>query len=627
MERYRDPRVLQCAHHFCKVCLEEIADRHPQGSVTCPTCRHVTPIEGDTSITSLPKYRVVNDFIGNVNAAIEDNTNVKLDRYCDVCKDNNRTRATRFCFGCSISLCDPCNNHKHTRLGSYQGHRTFPISSHMFCSSHENKFNVLHCKRCEQMCSPLSAIEEHAEHEYYPIEEETTDIHIDIQNVIFNMKNVKEENMISAKIHFLLEKAKTKQSDFKAAISNIKAGIQQLEAKVAKIAEEVLTSFSAEIKHLEMTACDLDDYKDSKEKLKNHLIFLAEEASNQELFVRQRELPKFEPNFFKKLISKPEVELPVLGNTLREITAQLDKYQQELTIHYDKYIMYNDGKVGAPLVNLKKITDLNVGDNICGLTVDSVRERLVVRRMDTTAPITVYDFQGQQLQVLGKDVEGIADGKDKCIAIDTKRNVYILPMENGSLGTMDMNGTIMDQFKLIDSSLYGAAYCETDFYVTSRLNPHQVYLIDPNTKQKMASFAPNTTFSYPYNVHSCLYSSGSVTKPVIIVSDWNSHCIKVLDMSGHLLHTYGKEGKEGQGDGELYYPWVVCTDPGGRIIVWDRDNGRVVSFWSEGDNDIWEVLLDKDKLPNNNHPTVVCDPVTRRLFVAFSNNTNILVFE
>ena len=621
MERYRDPRVLQCAHHFCKVCLEEIADRHPQGSVTCPTCRHVTPIEGDTGVSSLAIYRVVNDFIGNVNAAITPNPNATLGtKYCDVCNDKG-TRATRVCFGCILCLCDSCNNSKHTNLYNCLEHKTFPITSHIFCDRHENSFNLVFCKTCKEMCCPLSAMEEHTDHECGPMATETTTMREDLQVVINKINNDTEEKLNSDKVHYLLEKVKKTQSDFKEAIGNIKTSIKQLEAKVVKMEEEIITHLTAEIKHLDMMSCDLRDYKDSKEVLEKHLIYLAEEASNQELFVRQRELPKYDPDFFKQLICKPEIELPVLGNTLSDVTAQLNKFHKELNLNYHSHVVNNHSKVGSPLKNLKTETNFNAGKNIYGLAVDSVRERLVVRRSDTTAPITVYDFQGQQLQVLGKDVDGIAGG-GQGIAIDTKRDLYILPMADGSLVTMDMNGIVIDEIKLLKTTLNGAAYCETEFYVTSSIFPHKIYLIDPNTKQKVASFSPNTTFNYTRYVHSCQFTSGGVTKPVIVVSDKNDHCIKVFNISGHLLHTYGKAGR---GDGELKSPYGVCIDPGGRIIVCDSDNNRVASFWSEGDKDKWEILLGKDKLPGGYHPNVACDPVTRRLFVA--DNTNIHVFQ
>ena len=77
----------------------------------------------------------------------------------------------------------------------------------------------------------------------------------------------------------------------------------------------------------------------------------------------------------------------------------------------------------TPLKHLVKVMSFAAGFCIRGMAVDSVRDRVVERRKDTRAPITVYDFHGQQLQVLGKDLAGAA-GTGQRIAIDTKRITY-----------------------------------------------------------------------------------------------------------------------------------------------------------------------------------------------------------
>ena len=218
--------------------------------------------------------------------------------------------------------------------------------------------------------------------------------------------------------------------------------------------------------------------------------YLIENASDPEVFGSENEMPKYEISSFKKVIPKETLEFPDFVTQFRDIKIQLDKCQKDLDIGFTKHKVA--GCSDKPLTNLNKTNGFTIGNNVYGLAIDSYRERLVVRRQDTTAPITVYDFQGQQQQVLGKDVEGIAGSGYQGIAIDTKRDLYILPMTNGSLLTMDMNGIVMDTIKVIDKLLYGVTYCDTDFYVTSNTDPHQVFLIDPNTKQKVASFSPLT---------------------------------------------------------------------------------------------------------------------------------------
>ena len=283
--------------------------------------------------------------------------------------------------------------------------------------------------------------------------------------------------------------------------------------------------------------------------------------------------------------------------------------------------------LASPLIELVKVASFNVGDATHGLALDRVRERLVVRRNDTTAPITVYDFQGQKLQVLGKEVKGIAGSKYQGIAIDTKRDLYILPVRNGCLITMDMNGTIKDRIQVIDRSLHGVCYTDQDMYITSSIKTQKIYMVNPSTKLTCADFSPTTTFSDPYFVHYGQCEAGVGSKPVIIVSDWDNDCVKLLDYSGHLLYMYGKEGEPGSGDGELHCPEGVCTDPRGRVIVCDCDNSRVVSFYREKDKDGWEVLLGKRKLSGNGDLYhVVCDHRSRQLFVGYDNG-DIIIFK
>ena len=110
----------------------------------------------------------------------------------------------------------------------------------------------------------------------------------------------------------------------------------------------------------------------TRETLKKHMSYLVEVVSNQEVFGRHKELPKYDPEFYKQLICKPEIELPVLGNTLSDVTPQLDRCIKEFNIAYEQHKVH---QAGTLLTNLKIVNKFNVGDRIYGMTVDSVRER------------------------------------------------------------------------------------------------------------------------------------------------------------------------------------------------------------------------------------------------------------
>ena len=184
---------------------------------------------------------------------------------------------------------------------------------------------------------------------------------------------------------------------------------------------------------------------------------------------------------------------------------------------------------------LIKMGSFHAGGKTFGLAEDSVRERLVVRRQDTTAPITVYDFQGHQLQMLGQEVDGIT-GYNQSIAIDSKRDLYMymIPMGDGSLVIMDMKGTVRDRIKVCDRSLHGVSYSDQDMYITSSIDTHQVYVINPNTKLICTDFNCTTTFWNPIHVGSGQYDTGDGTKPVI----WANYEYILPDTITNRLDTY-----------------------------------------------------------------------------------------
>ena len=62
----------------------------------------------------------------------------------------------------------------------------------------------------------------------------------------------------------------------------------------------------------------------------------------------------------------------------------------------------------------------------------------------------------------------------------------------------------------------------------------------------------------------------------IIVSDWGNHSIKIISKHGHLMHTIGREGN---GTGELRYPYGISVSNSGIIfVVSGNDNFSIQCF-------------------------------------------------
>ena len=61
LETYSDPKQLQCHHIFCLKCLRTLVLPH-QNSLTCPTCRVVTPLPAG-GVTHVPSAFQITPFL------------------------------------------------------------------------------------------------------------------------------------------------------------------------------------------------------------------------------------------------------------------------------------------------------------------------------------------------------------------------------------------------------------------------------------------------------------------------------------------------------------------------------------------------------------------------------------
>ena len=206
--------------------------------------------------------------------------------------------------------------------------------------------------------------------------------------------------------------------------------------------------------------------------------------------------------------------------------------------------------------------------------------------------IRIYNTDGNLVKQMGEDIEGLT-GFYKQVAIDTRRNLYLISDNTGCLVRMESDGTFQD-LTFLDCELWGVAYLtKEDLYVLSGILPgkrgSKMFLVSPETLTVVKSLVDKGTFCGPYNV--CVGDiSGSTT---IVVSDCDKDTLYLYSVSGELLKSYGPETHT---LGRLTGPWDLSVDRRGRIVVCDGGNDRVLRVWSDKDGDHWECLLDKGQL-------------------------------
>ena len=159
LETFKNPRTLNCGHEFCEECLRGVARRHPQGHVTCPTCRVVTMVRGD--VTNLPRSVRVTKIQEKVDRLPRNDPAVRK------CKERAcQTAATKRCLKCK-NVCDSCMaihiEAGHTKYGT--------ITTELFCPEHTDYVNTKFCLSCEVLICDFCCIKKHKGHSTEAIED------------------------------------------------------------------------------------------------------------------------------------------------------------------------------------------------------------------------------------------------------------------------------------------------------------------------------------------------------------------------------------------------------------------------------------------------------------------------
>ena len=106
IERFTDPRRLNCLHNFCLQCIEGLVQ---QNQIKCPLCRTTTHVP-KKGITSLKKDAMVASLLA---IALQDEEDQTKHKACGVCEEV--AQLLTFCKKCRFYLCKICSR-THARF-------------------------------------------------------------------------------------------------------------------------------------------------------------------------------------------------------------------------------------------------------------------------------------------------------------------------------------------------------------------------------------------------------------------------------------------------------------------------------------------------------------------------------
>ncbi|KAK3089381.1 hypothetical protein FSP39_003159 [Pinctada imbricata] len=159
LEIYREPKILSCLHSFCRTCLENHLDKSKsKKNLTCPLCREITLLKPDR-VEGLKN----NFFIQNlIDFSISTSTHIK-EKLCSYCSLIEKTNpAIGKCLTCGDFLCSECYNrhtlttetfdHEIATLAGIQSGRyneKLRSSQQIPCQEHKKEFLRYFCDTCD----------------------------------------------------------------------------------------------------------------------------------------------------------------------------------------------------------------------------------------------------------------------------------------------------------------------------------------------------------------------------------------------------------------------------------------------------------------------------------------------
>ena len=584
-EPYKDPRLLKCGHQFCQNCLKDIADHTPHGNIPCPVCREVTKPQ-NADVTTLPRstlHQYMQELI------FRQPTEEALGKVCTKCKTE---KPTKYCPECKEDLsylCDKCFT-GHQKISRLAGHKTVPFNPLLVCPEHPHKMVECFCKTCNNVACEECVFETHLDHNTEHLKEAAENSRKTLRDYKSKLEgNIIDTSLLKQMNHTLNKIICTKKC-LKNKIANIKQACKTLEKSLDQTEDELDRVTQREAEMFSSHQTKITEVSSAQEKMLKLTDSLLGDVSDPQVIMGSRDLP--EPDID---ITEIEVNIPVIGEQFDKIAADIETMAKSVDISYRKEVYkVNRGQLTQQW-DLKHVRDLQGGRLIQGLAMDYPNNQIVMRDGDENGQVKVYNTNGDLIHQMGKQTLTVPNTwyvyNFSTIAMDSHRDLYLLPCNDGSLVRMEMDGRVRDTTKL-GSNLCGVAYIpDHDLYVLSDYvcGNSRVFLVSYDTLTVVLYLGDKGTFSDPYNV--CVgVLNGSTT---IVISDFGNNTLYLYSVSGELIRTYGPETHT---LGRLSGPWGVSVDRSGRIVVCDSDNYRVLHVWSDKDGDHWECLLDEEQL-------------------------------
>lgn len=616
LETFEDPRVLPCRHVYCKApCLEGLAARSENGTISCPECRTVIQVP---DVNNLPTAFHINR-LKEVYKEMEDSSE-QADKL-PYCRKHHNQSLALYCETCEELTCRDCVLADQQHTGHKYGYNVALADKYR--------------KMTLEMLKPVQQFQEELSHALGHVSKVKTDI---------TESQAAMGECIDAAFEALHEVIREEKQTL---LQNMRAVMERKREAVAKQEEE-----------LESVQTELQKVTSSVEGIVNHAKdeeFLLENKQN---VAKLKQITEKVQSLSLNPAEKPDVEVQVVDTgTLRSVckkfsfnykladpskcTVEGDSLSVTETDKETNFILHLLDCEGSPCIGQQKVTVELKSVRDDSVTIANVafispgryevsyraetrgRHTLCIKVNDThirNSPFLVYikkppqqikapvacisklkrptglaysnghvlmgEYNNSRLNILscnelriaGTIGDGYLNGPTE-VAIDHQSNVYVCTAFDHKLHKFNKEGVLLKsvgglgkipgQFDFPN----GNRVRDNKLFVCDSFNHRiQIFDLDLNLQKVIGSNGTKPgRFDFPADVD--CDSNG-----IVYIVDSYNHRIQVMNPDGKFLHTFGKKGSA---PGELLRPLCIVVR-GQLLYLTEYRNNRVSVFHTSG---------------------------------------------
>ena len=246
------------------------------------------------------------------------------------------------------------------------------------------------------------------------------------------------------------------------------------------------------------------------------------------------------------------------------------------------------------------------------------------------SPFTVILKPFQVKPVLSFGKQGSGDGMFKNplgVAVSDGDEIVVTDQLNHRVQVFNSNGTLLrsfgrrgenaGEFKCLDSQLFapgGLSLDSTGNVIVADAGNKLIKIFTPDGRFVM-KIGGKFSFSLPVHCVQC--------GEYFIVSDSNTHYIKVYNRKGHFQYLFGKEGER---DGDFNCPRFLSVTQSRQLFVCDMNNHRIQVFELDG-KFVGKFETNGTKLGEFKEPFSVAVLSNDQIVVCDKNNHRIQIFQ